>query len=132
MEFELVYSPVALADLDQAWDEVYEASKDFDIADQYISDLRVKLKKICKRPKTGECLYYDGIFTGIYYVTHKKYSAFSVKRLILLCGFYHFLHILLAGYGGIYLFKNGTAGVCNDFCKSSLSRTGRSVEDDRT
>ncbi|MBO4911563.1 MAG: type II toxin-antitoxin system RelE/ParE family toxin [Butyrivibrio sp.] len=76
MEFELVYSPVALADLDQMWDEVYEASKDFDIADQYISDLRVKLKKICKRPKTGECLYYDGIFTGIYYVTHKKYSAF--------------------------------------------------------
>ena len=76
MEYELVYSPVALEDLDQAWDEVYEASQDFDIADKYISDLRAKLKKICKRPKTGECLYYEDIFTGIYYVTHKKYSAF--------------------------------------------------------
>ena len=76
MAYELVYSPVALADLDQAWDEVYEASMDYDIADQYIMNLRSKLKKICKQPKTGERLYYEDIFTGIYYVTHKKYSAF--------------------------------------------------------
>lgn len=76
MAYELAYSPVALADLDQVWDEVYESSKDYDIADQYIMDLRSKLKKICKHPKTGERLYYEDIFTGIYYVTHKKYSAF--------------------------------------------------------
>ena len=71
MDYEIVYSPIALADMDQAWDEVYEASADFDIA-----DLRKKLKNVSKRPKTGERLYYDDIFTGIYYVTHKKYSAF--------------------------------------------------------
>lgn len=76
MDYEIVYSPIALADMDQAWDEVYEASSDFDIADKYIADLRTKLKKVSKRPKTGERLYYEDIFTGIYYVTHKKYSAF--------------------------------------------------------
>ena len=62
MDYEIVYSPIALAD--------------FDIADKYIADLRKKLKNVSKRPKTGERLYYDDIFTGMYYVTHKKYSAF--------------------------------------------------------
>lgn len=73
MDYEIVYSPIALADMDQAWDEV---SSDFDLADKYIADLRAKLKKVSKRPKTGERLYYEDIFTGIYYVTHKKHSAF--------------------------------------------------------
>jgi plasmid stabilization system protein ParE len=76
MVYDIVYSPLALTDMDRVWDEVYEASADYDIADKYIFDLRSKLKKIRKCPKTGERLYYEGIFTGIYYVTHKKYSAF--------------------------------------------------------
>lgn len=76
MNYKIVYSPVAVADMDQAWDEIYEASVDFDIADNYIADLRAKLKNVSKCPKTGERLYYEGIFTGIYYITHKKYSAF--------------------------------------------------------
>ena len=80
MKYKLVYSPMALSDLDNAWDDVYEASQDSDIADKYLSELCDKLRKICKCPKTGECLYYDGIFTGIYYVTHKKYSAFYRLR----------------------------------------------------
>ncbi|WP_029318887.1 type II toxin-antitoxin system RelE/ParE family toxin [Butyrivibrio sp. AE3004] len=73
MDYEIVYSPMALADMDQTWDEV---SADFGIADKYIADLRANLKKVSKRPKTGERLYYEDVFTGIYYVTHKKYSAF--------------------------------------------------------
>lgn len=76
MNYKIVYSPIARADMDQVWDEIYEASVDFDIADNYIADLRAKLKTISKYPKTGERLYYEGIFTGIYYVSHKKYSAF--------------------------------------------------------
>ncbi len=76
MGYEIVYLPVALADMDQAWDEVYEASADFDIADKYIADLRAKLKKVNKNSKTGKRLCYEDIFAGIYYVTHKKYSAF--------------------------------------------------------
>ena len=76
MDYEIVYSPIALADMDQAWDEVYEVSADFDIADKYIADLREKVKKISKHPKPSERLCYEDIFTGIYYVTHKKYSAF--------------------------------------------------------
>ncbi len=74
--YKIVYSSIALVDMEQAWDEVYEASADYDIADKYIDDLRAKLKKISKCPKTGERLYYEDIFTGIYYITQKKYSAF--------------------------------------------------------
>lgn len=76
MAYKIVYSDVALADMDKAWDEIYEASKDIDIADNYIKTLRVNLKEISKHPRTGERLHYEDMFTGIYYVTHKKYSAF--------------------------------------------------------
>ncbi len=76
MGFKIAYSPVALSDLDRVWDEVFEASEDLDITDNYISDLRGKLKAVSKNPKTGKRLYYEDVFTGIYYVTHKKYSAF--------------------------------------------------------
>ena len=74
--YEVKYSPLALADLDKVWDEVFEASKDYDVTDNYISELLDKMDEISKHPKTGELLIFDDVFTGIYYVTYKKYSAF--------------------------------------------------------
>lgn len=73
---DLYYSPSALSDLDQVWDEVYEASVDFDTADKYIADLRKKVSQKRKAPKTGKRLSYLGEFTGIYYVTFKNYHIF--------------------------------------------------------
>ncbi len=75
-EYNVTYSSVALDDIEQAWDEIYSASMDYDTADKYIDELRVKINNISKHPRTGKRLTYEGIFTGIYYVTHKKYSAF--------------------------------------------------------
>ena len=45
MVFQLRYSPVAEEDLDRVWDEVWEASQNFDIADKYVEDLRNALKQ---------------------------------------------------------------------------------------
>lgn len=52
MSFEIVYSPAAVSDLDRVWDEVYEASQSFDIADRYITDLRAAVSKKKNYPKT--------------------------------------------------------------------------------
>ena len=74
--YEVVYSPLALVDMDKAWDEIFSASENINIADNYIVELMDKVDEISKHPKTGELLVFDGVFTGIYYVNHKKYSAF--------------------------------------------------------
>ena len=75
MNFEIIYSPAAVSDLDRVWDEVYEASQSFDIADRYITDLRAAISKKRNYPKTGTPLSFMGEFTGIYYVTFKEYIA---------------------------------------------------------
>ena len=76
MNFELTYSPLALEDLDRVWDEVYEASQDFDTADRYVDDLRAEVRKKKKYPKTGTSLTFMGEFTGLYTVSFKEYIAF--------------------------------------------------------
>ena len=76
MIYQLKYSPIAEDDLDRVWDEVWEASQNFDIADKYVEDLRNALKQKKKYPKTGSPLTYMGEFTGLYYVTFKEYMAF--------------------------------------------------------
>jgi len=78
MSYEIQYSPLAEEDLDRVWDEVYEASSDFDIADKYISDLREMVRQKKKYPKTGTPLNFMGDFTGIYYVHFKEYLAFYI------------------------------------------------------
>ncbi len=72
MIYQLKYSPIAEDDLDRVWDEVWEASQNFDIADKYVNALKQKKKY----PKTGSLLTYMGEFTGLYYVTFKEYMAF--------------------------------------------------------
>ena len=76
MNFEITYSPLAQDDLDRVWDEVYEASQDFDTADKYVNDLRDEIRKKKKYPKTGNSLSFMGEFTGLYYVIFKEYIAF--------------------------------------------------------
>ena len=78
MSYEIQYSPQAKEDLDRVWDEVYEVSGDFDIADNYIRDLRDALRRKKKYPKTAIPLTFMGEFTGIYYIHFKEYLAFYV------------------------------------------------------
>ena len=63
-------------DLDRVWSEVYEASKDYDIAAQYVNELMDKVEAKAEHPKSGAPLYYEDSFTGYYFVVFKSYLAF--------------------------------------------------------
>lgn len=80
MGFAIRYSPQAQRDMDAVWDGVWEASKDFDVADRYISDLADRIAAKRTFPKSGIPLYYRGLFTGFYYVNFKAYRAFYRLR----------------------------------------------------
>lgn len=55
--YKIRYSPEAVRDMDQVWDEVYEVSKK-------------------PFPFSGIPVVYRGLFTGFYAVNFKKYKAF--------------------------------------------------------
>lgn len=73
---KIVYSPIAIRDLDRVWAEVYEVSSDFDIAEKYIDDIMDCISQKRAFPKSGSPLYYEGTFTGYYFVKFKAYLAF--------------------------------------------------------
>ena len=62
--------------MDEVWDGVFEASKDYDIADRYVLEFANTISEMKKSPKAGIPLYYRGLFTGFYSVTFKAYKAF--------------------------------------------------------
>ena len=70
------YSPIAIRDLDRVWAEVFEASATEEIAAKYIDDLMDQIAAKRDFPKSGAPLYYEGMFTGFYFVTFKSYMAF--------------------------------------------------------
>ncbi len=52
MTYKIRYSPKALKDMDNIWDDVLEASKDFDIAYKYLDELVDEISKKRGAPKT--------------------------------------------------------------------------------
>ena len=76
IKYEIEYSPVAIKDLDDVFEDVLTASKDIEIAHKYLEELQDKVDSMVKRPKTGTPLYYDDLFTGYYSVRFKEYLAF--------------------------------------------------------
>ena len=76
MSYRIEYSPIAIRDLDRVWAEVYEASKSEEITLQYVDGLMDKISDKRDFPRSGSPLYYEGSFTGYYYVVFKSYLAF--------------------------------------------------------
>ena len=74
--YKIVYTHDAQKDINDIWDGVWEASRDYDIADKYIDDLLDQIAEKKRAPKTGIPLYYFGLFTGIYSINFKAYKAF--------------------------------------------------------
>ena len=70
------YSPEAVNDLNAVWDDVYEASKSYDTADNYVEGLMDKIKEKRTFPQSGIPLMYGNLFTGFYSVNFKMYKAF--------------------------------------------------------
>ena len=76
MSYRIEYSQAAIRDLDRVWNEVYEASKEADIATRYVDGLMDCVAEKRAFPKSGAPLYYENGFTGYYYVVFKAYMAF--------------------------------------------------------
>lgn len=76
MMYLLKYTPEAMRDMEAVWDGVYEASKSFDIADNYVSEFIDKIEEKKLFPQSGIPLLYRGLFTGFYSVNYKRYKAF--------------------------------------------------------
>ena len=76
MSSRIEYSQAAIRDLDRVWNEVYEASKEADIATRYVDGLMDCVAEKRAFPKSGAPLYYENGFTGYYDVVFKAYMAF--------------------------------------------------------
>lgn len=76
MSYQIQYSPVAVRDLDRVWAEVFAASKTPEIATKYVDDLMNHILGKKEFPKSSSPLYYEGTFTGYYFIVFKAYMAF--------------------------------------------------------
>ena len=76
MIYTIRYSPKAQRDMDAVWYGVFEASRDYDTADQYINGFMDTIAKKKEFPKSGIPIEYCGLFTGFYAVDYKAYRAF--------------------------------------------------------
>ena len=76
MSFRIEYSPIAIRDLDRIYAEVYEASQEKETAIQYTIGIMDQISEKRAFPKSGSPLYYEGSFTGYYFVVFKAYMAF--------------------------------------------------------
>ena len=76
MSYSIHYTPQALIDLETVWDNVYEASKNFETADRYTDGIIKKVTDKKAFPNSGIPLFYKGLFTGFYSVNYKAYKVF--------------------------------------------------------
>lgn len=76
MIYKIEYSPIAIRDLDRVWAEVFEASQETDIAIRYVEELMDCVAAKREFPQSGAPLYYEGSFTGYYFVVFKAYMVF--------------------------------------------------------
>ena len=76
MKHIVVFSPLALADLDRIYFEVYQVSSDRKTADDYIEGLLEKVENKTFFPDSGTPLNFNNILTRYRYVIFKAYIAF--------------------------------------------------------
>lgn len=76
MNYSIRYTPKAMCDMEAVWDDVYDASKSYDIADRYVDEFTDAIAAKKTFPFSGIPLEYRGLFTGFYSVNYKKYKAF--------------------------------------------------------
>lgn len=80
MSYRISYSPAARRDLDRIEAEVLSASRDWDTAVKYISDLMDLISSYCEYPLSASPLYFENGFTGYYYLVFKAYLIFFRVR----------------------------------------------------
>lgn len=78
--YQLRYTPQFDSDIDKIREDVFSVSYSDVIADNYIRDFILKIKKKQEFPQSGIPLYYCDFFTGFYFVHFKAYNAFYVIK----------------------------------------------------
>ena len=73
---QLIYSEVAMLDMEQMWWEVFQASKDLETADRYREDMKAHVRERAGNPIAGQRVIMDGEETDYRFVVFKKYIAF--------------------------------------------------------
>ena len=76
MKYTVEYSRTAIRDLDRLWEDVFSASRSFEIAETYVDDLMNKIEDRSDFPSSGSPLYFENSFTGYYFIVFKAYIAF--------------------------------------------------------
>lgn len=76
MNGTIKYSRSAIDDLDRIEADVFHASNSEEIPNRYIDELLTKIESRADFPRSSASLYYEGLFTGYYYVVFKAYIAF--------------------------------------------------------
>ena len=76
IKYNIKYSKLSINDLERAKQEVYIASKDIDVTDNYITGLLDAIDNLSERPKVGIPLMHKDNFTGYYFTIYKAYYAF--------------------------------------------------------
>ncbi len=76
MNYKLRYSPAAVTDMDDVWNDVFEASASYETSDRYTEDFASAISNMRAFPESGIPLSYQGLFTGFYSVNFKAYKAF--------------------------------------------------------
>ena len=76
MKYEITYSPIAIDDLDCIYDEVFQASLDENIANNYINELIDTIEIKADFPYSGTPLFFKNSLSIFRYVVYKSYIAF--------------------------------------------------------
>lgn len=72
------YSPQAQLDIRGVLSDVYQVSEDVETARRYVRELMGKIEAKAAFPRSGAPLYWEGHFTGYYYIIYKAYLGFYI------------------------------------------------------
>lgn len=78
--YKIRYTPDFDLDFESIKEEIRQVSCSDTIADKYMKDFILKIKKKQQFPESGIPLFYEDFFTGYYYVHFKAYNAFYVIK----------------------------------------------------
>lgn len=77
MEYKIVYSKLAVRDLDKIKADVFQACQDENTTKKYLEELVLKIHELKTFPESYAPLLIGGtIITGFRFVTYKSYIAF--------------------------------------------------------
>ena len=77
MKYRIVFSQLAIDDLDEIWDYIFDALKNPSAAENTVNGILDKIDLLEAQPEIGVQLFFDdGLNSGYRYVIYNNYLAF--------------------------------------------------------